>query len=107
MTACSSPILSASCIPASIANVAMAIDAGMQEAERIGELHAVMVIPRLLEDLEHTLPVASYWVDEQEPLPVLLPKEVKQKEKELVELPQAEPQPLKMPLRKQMEVEEL
>jgi len=98
-------------IRGSIANVAMAIDAGMQEAERIGELHAVMVIPRLLEDLEHTLPVASYWVDEQDPLPVLLPKEVKQKEKELVELPQAEPQPMKMPLkrelRKQMEIEEL
>ncbi|MEL6501037.1 MAG: hypothetical protein AAFQ23_06500, partial [Cyanobacteria bacterium J06623_1] len=90
-------------------NVAMAIEAGMQEAERIGELHAVMIIPRLLEDLEHTLPVASYWQDEQEPLPVLLPKEVKEKEKELVELPQAEPQPLKMPLkmRRQMEIEEL
>ena len=70
-----------------------------------------MIIPRLLEDLEHTLPVASYWQDEQEPLPILLPKEVKQKEKEeeLVELPQAEPKPLKMPLkmRRQMEIEEL
>ena len=53
-------------IRGSVANVAMAIDAGMQEAERIGELHAVMIIPRLLEDLEHTLPVASYWQDEQE-----------------------------------------
>ena len=95
-------------IRGSIANVAMAIDAGMQEAERIGELHAVMVIPRLLEDLEHTLPVASYWMeDEQEPLPVLLPKQVKQKEKELVELPQAEPQPMQIPLKKPMEIEEL
>ena len=95
-------------IRGSIANVAMAIDAGMQEAERIGELHAVMVIPRLLEDLEHTLPVASYWMEEEkDPLPVLLPKEVKQKEKELVELPQAEPQPMQIPLRKQMEIEEL
>jgi len=96
-------------IRGSVANVAIAIEAGMQEAERIGELHAVMIIPRLLEDLEHTLPVASYWQDEQEPLPVLLPKEVKEKEKELVELPQAEPQPLKMPMkmRRQMEIEEL
>ena len=95
-------------IRGSIANVAMAIDAGMQEAERIGELHAVMVIPRLLEDLEHTLPVANYWMEnEQEPLPVLLPKEVKQKEKELVELPQAEPQPMQIPLKKPMEIEEL
>ena len=99
-------------IRGSIANVAMAIDAGMQEAERIGELHAVMVIPRLLEDLEHTLPVANYWMEEeQDPLPVLLPKEVKQKEKELIELPQAEPQPMQkpmqIPLKKQMEIEEL
>lgn len=99
-------------IRGSIANVAMAIDAGMQEAERIGELHAVMVIPRLLEDLEHTLPVANYWMEkEQDPLPVLLPKEVKQKEKELIELPQAEPQPMQkpmqLPLKKQMEIEEL
>ena len=95
-------------IRGSIANVAMAIDAGMQEAERIGELHAVMVIPRLLEDLEHTLPVASYWMEEEkDPLPVLLPKEVKQKEKELIELPQAEPKPMQIPLRRQMEIEEL
>ena len=95
-------------IRGSVANVAMAIDAGMQEAERIGELHAVMVIPRLLEDLEHTLPVASYWMEkEQDPLPVLLPKKVRQKEKEPLELPQAEPKPMQIPLRKQMEIEEL
>ena len=95
-------------IRGSVANVAMAIDAGMQEAERIGELHAVMVIPRLLEDLEHTLPVASYWMEkEQDPLPVLLPKKVRQKEKEPIELPQAEPKPMQIPLRKQMEIEEL
>jgi carbon dioxide concentrating mechanism protein CcmO len=92
-------------IRGSIANVAIAIEAGMQEAERIGELHAVMIIPRLLEDLEHTLPVASYWVDEQDPLPVLLPKEVK--EKELIELPQADTKPMSTPLRKIVEIEEL
>ncbi len=77
-------------IRGSVANVAMAIEAGMHEAERIGELHAVMVIPRLLEDLEHTLPVASCWIEQPEPLPVLLPTVVKEREMEVVELPQPE-----------------
>ena len=90
-------------IRGSVANVAVSIEAGMHEAERIGELHAVMVIPRLLEDLEHTLPVASYWMDEPEPLPILLPNTVK--EKEVIRLPQADTKP--MPLRKQVEIEEL
>ncbi|MGD1901643.1 MAG: BMC domain-containing protein [Geitlerinemataceae cyanobacterium] len=55
-----------------VANVAVAIEAGMHEAERIGELHAVMVIPRLLDDLESIVPVASYWLDPaEEPLPNL------------------------------------
>ncbi|MGL5942108.1 MAG: carbon dioxide-concentrating mechanism protein [Waterburya sp.] len=95
-------------IRGSVANVAIAIDAGMQAAERIGELHAVMIIPRLLEDLEHTLPVANYWMeDEQEPLPVLLPKEVKEKEKELIELPQADNKPMSVPMKRTMEIEEL
>jgi carbon dioxide concentrating mechanism protein CcmO len=94
-------------IRGSVANVAVAIDAGMHEAERIGELHAVMVIPRLLEDLEHTLPVATYWMDEQEPLPVLLSNKVKEKEKQFVELPQAESKPMSVPLRKIVEIEEL
>ncbi|GAB4525142.1 MAG: BMC domain-containing protein [Pleurocapsa sp.] len=94
-------------IRGSVANVAVAIDAGMHEAERIGELHAVMIIPRLLEDLEHTLPVATYWMDEQEPLPVLLSNKVKEKEKQLVELPQAESKPMSVPLKKIVEIEEL
>jgi carbon dioxide concentrating mechanism protein CcmO len=67
-------------IRGSVANVAVAIEAGMQEAERIGELHAVMIIPRLLEDLEHTLPVASCWLEKPEPLPVLLSTPVREKE---------------------------
>ncbi len=92
-------------IRGSVANVAIAIDVGMQEAERIGELHAVMIIPRLLEDLEHTLPVASYWMDEPEPLPVLLSNKVKHKEKEFISLPQADTKP--MPLKRIMEIEEL
>jgi carbon dioxide concentrating mechanism protein CcmO len=78
----------------SVANVAVAIEVGMSEAERIGELNAVMIIPRLLEDLENILPIASYWVDEPEPLPILLPNTVKEKEKELVELPRLEQVPL-------------
>lgn len=92
-------------IRGSVANVAVAIDAGMHEAERIGELHAVMIIPRLLEDLEHTLPIASYWIDEPEPLPILLPNTVKEKEKEFIQLPQADTKP--MPLKRVVEVEEL
>ena len=90
-------------IRGSVANVAVGIEAGMHEAERIGELHAVMVIPRLLEDLEHTLPVASYWMDEPEPLPMLLPNAVK--EREVITLPQADTKP--MPLRRKVEIEEL
>ncbi|NJL58017.1 hypothetical protein HC928_25045, partial [bacterium] len=62
---------------------------GMHEAERIGELHAVMVIPRPLEELEHTLPVASCWIEQPEPLP-LLASASKQTQEVLVELPELE-----------------
>jgi carbon dioxide concentrating mechanism protein CcmO len=55
-------------IRGSVANVAVAVEAGMNEAERIGELNAVMVIPRPLDELELTLPVASCWVEERQPL---------------------------------------
>jgi carbon dioxide concentrating mechanism protein CcmO len=68
-----------------VANVAVAVEAGMHEAERIGELHAIMVIPRPLDDMEHTLPVASCWLDKPEPLEV--PLDLQQEETELVELP--------------------
>ncbi|ELR96893.1 carbon dioxide-concentrating mechanism protein [Gloeocapsa sp. PCC 73106] len=71
-------------IRGSVANVAVAIEAGMYEAERIGSLNAVMIIPRLLEDLEKTLPIASCWLDKPNPLPILLPNQVE--EVELVEL---------------------
>ncbi len=85
-----------------VANVAMGIEVGMAEAERIGELHAVMIIPRLLEDLEHTLPVATYWLDENEPLPMLLPNTVREKQRQLVALPELEkavvPQAMQQPL---------
>jgi carbon dioxide concentrating mechanism protein CcmO len=81
-------------IRGTVSNVAIAIEAGMAEAERIGELHAVMIIPRLLEELEHTLPVASCWLEKPEPLPILMPKTVKQREKEVIALPELKKQPL-------------
>ncbi|MEX0269477.1 carbon dioxide-concentrating mechanism protein CcmK [Leptolyngbyaceae cyanobacterium UHCC 1019] len=82
----------------SVANVAMALDAGMIEAERIGELHAVMLVPRPLEDLDQTLPLASCWIEEVQPLRI--PLTVKETEKELVALPELmqEAQPLATPL---------
>jgi carbon dioxide concentrating mechanism protein CcmO len=77
-----------------MANVAMAVDVGMQEAERVGELNSVMVIPRALDDLDQTLPIASCWVEELKPLQI--PIAVKEVEKPLAELV-LEPQPLELP----------
>jgi carbon dioxide concentrating mechanism protein CcmO len=93
-------------IRGSVANVAVAIEIGMQEAERIGEFHSLMVVPRLLEDLENVLPVASCWLDQPEPLPILLPTTIEEKEKETIALPQATPQPIKIEKRLK-EIEEL
>jgi carbon dioxide concentrating mechanism protein CcmO len=89
-------------IRGSIANVAVAIEAGMAEAERIGQLHAVMVIPRILEDLESTLPIASFWLDKPETLPMLMPKQ-----QEKVALPELEKTiiPLKMQKKQQIDLE--
>jgi carbon dioxide concentrating mechanism protein CcmO len=75
-------------IRGAVADVAVAVEAGMYEAERIGELNAVMVIPRPLEDLEQTLPLASCWIEQR--TPVMMPVSVKEKEKELIELPDLE-----------------
>jgi len=72
-------------IRGSLPNVAIAVEAGMHEAERIGELHAVMVIPRPLDDLEHSLPMAEALETEK---PVRLPLKLKEQEKELVSLPE-------------------
>lgn len=69
-----------------VANVAMALDVGMVEAERIGELHAVMLVPRPLEDLDQTLPLASCWIEEMQPLKI--PLAVKETEKQTVALPE-------------------
>ncbi|WP_426775746.1 carbon dioxide-concentrating mechanism protein CcmK [Lusitaniella coriacea] len=94
-------------IRGSVSNVAIAVEAGMYEAERIGELNAVMVIPRPLEDLEHTLPVASCWLDKPEPLPILLSKTEEKKQEELVELPELEKVPLSLEEAKEEKLEEM
>jgi carbon dioxide concentrating mechanism protein CcmO len=65
-----------------VSDVAVAVEAGMYEADRIGELHAVMVIPRPLDDMEDTLPVASCWIEKRQP--IALPIDLKQTQKELV-----------------------
>lgn len=59
-----------------VADVTIAIDAGMEAANRIGELHAIMVIPRPLEDLVHTLPQKSDALQESPPLrlPLVMPQ---------------------------------
>ncbi|BAZ67287.1 MAG: BMC domain-containing protein [Pelatocladus maniniholoensis HA4357-MV3] len=83
-------------IRGSVANVAVAVEAGMYEAERIGELNAVMVIPRPLDELEQTLPVASCWLEERQP--VRLPLNIKEPvmEAELLELPDLSTLPVKI-----------
>lgn len=90
-------------IRGSVANVAMAIEAGMAEAERIGELNAVMIIPRLLEDLEHTLPVANYWLEENQPLPVLASQSQSQRKRKLVALPELEKVPITIDIKSKVE----
>ncbi len=69
----------------SLSNVAIAVEAGMHEAERIGELNAVMVIPRPLDDLERSLPMAEEIVTEK---PLQLPLKLEDTEKELVAVPE-------------------
>lgn len=89
-----------------VSDVTMAIEAGMHEAERIGELNAVMVIPRPLEDLERSLPTASCWLDQ----PLALPIELKTQAKELVEarqeLPAEQEQAVELPDLSQIPVPE-
>ncbi len=76
-------------IRGNVADVAIAIEAGMYEAERIGEFHTLMIVPRPLEDLEETLPTADYWIET--PTPVNIPMLALQEEqRELVELPNLE-----------------
>ncbi|WP_375474238.1 BMC domain-containing protein [uncultured Nostoc sp.] len=83
-------------IRGSVANVAVAVEAGMFEAERIGELNAVMVIPRPLDEMELTLPLASCWIEEREPLN--LPVNIKEQvaELEVLRLPDLTKLPTKV-----------
>jgi len=107
-------------IRGTVSNVAIALDVGMLEAERIGELHAVMLVPRPLDDLDQTLPLASCWIEEMQPL--RMPLNIKETEKEQVALAEAlaqpqelalpapsetlaEPMPLEMPTARPVEVE--
>ncbi|MCC5635764.1 BMC domain-containing protein [Nostoc sp. CHAB 5844] len=83
-------------IRGSVANVAVAVEAGMYEAERIGELNAVMVIPRPLDELEQTLPVASCWIEERQP--IKMPVNIKEQvaELEVLQLPDLAKLPAKV-----------
>lgn len=84
-----------------VSDVAVAVEVGMHEADRIGELHAVMVIPRPLEDLEATLPTASCWIER--PQPIELPLDLKQTQKELVGQEEA----IELPDLRRLEAEEV
>lgn len=70
-------------IRGSLSNVAIAVEAGMHEAERIGELSAVMVIPRPLNDLERSLPKVKQ-LETQKPQKVQLPLKLEERQKELM-----------------------
>lgn len=92
-------------IRGSLPNVVLAVEAGMHEAERIGDLHAVMVIPRPLEDLEQSLPAVSLELQKEKPLsiplslqeeekqPLVLEERSSQERQRIIELPQ----PLELP----------
>ncbi|PZU95654.1 MAG: microcompartment protein [Pseudanabaena sp.] len=75
-------------IRGNVADVAIAIEAGMYEAERIGEFHTLMIIPRPLDDLEDTLPTSEYWIET--PIPIQIPISLQEQEQELVQMPNLE-----------------
>jgi carbon dioxide concentrating mechanism protein CcmO len=91
-------------IQGNVADVTVAVEAGMFEAERIGSLHAIMVIPRPLEDLMRSLPEPQQ--REATPQPLRLPLQVREKTP-LVELPVLERVPEKLPVSVEAAVEEL
>ncbi len=51
-----------------VSDVTVAIEAGMFEAQRIGELHAIMIIARPMPEMEHTLAM----ITERQPLRIPL-----------------------------------
>jgi carbon dioxide concentrating mechanism protein CcmO len=83
-------------IRGSVANVAVAVEAGMYEAERIGELNSVMVIPRPLDELELTLPLASCWIEERQPLQLPLNIQKQEAQIEVLKLPDLVKLPVKI-----------
>lgn len=89
-------------IRGNLAEVATALEVGVAEAKRIGELIAVTVITRPLEDLERALPIATCLIEEQ-PQPLRIPVSVKETEKELVQLPDLGKLP--MPLKESQTIE--
>jgi carbon dioxide concentrating mechanism protein CcmO len=81
-------------IRGNVSNVAAAIEIGMAEAQRIGELHAVMIVPRPLDDLERTLPIADCWIEQLQPVKMPLSVTVEEQTRQPLqplELPIAEP----------------
>lgn len=78
-----------------MSNVAAAIEVGMVEADRVGELHAVMVIPRPMDDLERTLPIADCWIEQLQPIrmPLNVEVSVETETRQPLEL-----QPLELPI---------
>jgi carbon dioxide concentrating mechanism protein CcmO len=79
-------------IRGSVSNVAAALEVGMAEAERVGELHSVMMIPRPLDDLERAMPLAECWLQELQPvrIPINLETETA-RELQPLELPETVP----------------
>ncbi len=73
-------------IRGTVSNVAHAIECGMAEADRVGELHSVMIIPRPLDDLERAMPLAECWLQELQPVRMPMQVEV-QRELQPLELP--------------------
>lgn len=73
-----------------VSDVTIAVEAGMYEAERIGELHAIMVIPRPLEELMQVLPLAN--LQAETPQPLRFPVVIKEKATETVvaQLPESQ-----------------
>ncbi|MEA5466061.1 BMC domain-containing protein [Leptothoe sp. PORK10 BA2] len=88
-------------IRGSLSNVAIAVEAGMHEAERIGELSAVMVIPRPLNDLERSLPKVKQTKTEK-PKKVQLPLKLEERQKELMP---AQAPPVEVEKQKQKELD--
>ncbi len=85
-------------IQGSLSSVVIAVEAGMNEAERIGELNSVMVIPRPLDELERSLPKTKV-MEEKQPmrLPLKLEERIEERQEEKQEERQKELIPARSP----------